>query len=100
MKVPQTIRVGSRTIAIKYEEGMCQNFQKIGQIRFDQSEMVIDPSMCDESKYQTLFHEIIHAVSDAYSCDISEDNVDRLAEGLVAVLKYDFGIELDWSKVV
>ncbi len=99
VNVPQTGRVGSRTIRIKYEENMCQNYHKIGQSRLDSSEMAVDPSFPAESKYQTLFHEIIHAVSDTYSCDLQEDNVDRLAEGLVGVLRYDFGIELDWKNI-
>jgi hypothetical protein len=36
---------------------------------------------------QTFWHETIHAISEHMGCDLTEENVDRLAEGLLQVFK-------------
>jgi hypothetical protein len=42
---------------------------------------------------QILLHEICHGINIIWGCDMEEDNVDRLAQGLLQVLK-QFGLKL------
>jgi hypothetical protein len=41
----------------------------------------------------TYLHEILHAVDAVYDCELTEDNIEPLAEGLYQVLK-QFGLKM------
>jgi hypothetical protein len=41
----------------------------------------------------TFIHELLHAISTVYDCDLEEENIEPLAEGLYQVLK-QFGLKM------
>ena len=45
---------------------------------------------------EVLIHEILHQIDVVWKCDIDEDNIERLSQGLLQVLK-QFGVSLVWS---
>lgn len=42
---------------------------------------------------EILLHELVHAVNTIWKCDVDEDNIERMAQGLLQVLK-QFGLKL------
>lgn len=42
---------------------------------------------------ECLLHEILHGVNIIWKCDLDEDNIERLAQGLLQVLK-QYGLKL------
>lgn len=41
----------------------------------------------------SLLHELLHAIDAVYDCDLTEDSIEPLAEGLYQVLK-QFGLKM------
>jgi len=59
----------------------------------------IDPILPNSQRAQTLCHERIHIMDRQYSLGLSEDDIDRLAEGVAEFIVKNLGIELDWSLI-
>ncbi len=99
VKISEQVRIGSFDFLIKYVAGLASDYKLLGQTIVDRQLIKIDPNTTCQTKGITFFHELFHSVSDVYGCDLSEENIDRLAHGLLSVLERDFGIEFDWSLI-
>ena len=94
VKVSKCVAVGSHKFKVKYTPNLkvdqdwrgCAN-QRTGLIE-------IDPC-CGVGKDGVLMHELLHLIVWEYQINISEDDIMRLANGLVAL----FNIEFDWSDI-
>jgi hypothetical protein len=103
MKIPRTIKIGAQRIKVVVvpsvvmddEEVLGISKSVIGRIevasRFEGYEVPED-SMAD-----TFLHEVIHATSCTYGCDLTENQVNGLAGGLLQVIRDN---NLDFRKVV
>ena len=94
VKVSKYVEVGAQKFEIKYAPNLkvdqdwrgCAN-QRTGVIE-------IDPC-CGKGKDAVLMHELLHPIVWEYQIDVSEDDIMRLANGLMTLFK----IEFDWSDI-
>ena len=98
VKVPKTLQIASFRYTLGFAE-LNDNHHLLGQCRNDKQQMVFEPNLTQQTKDQALWHEVLHAIDTCYSCKLEEEEIDRTAQGITAVLKNDFGIEFDWEDI-
>jgi len=100
VKVPKVIKIGGIRVRIFYEDKLLDNHSKYGQCRFPEGEIVIqERDMSNDTKSQTLCHEITHWLDKVYNnYQFDENTTDAIGQGLYALL-VDMGIEFDWSNI-
>lgn len=99
VNVPQKIKIGAYDYRVVYTPDLVYDYKLLGQSLADKQLIKIEPNTTQQTNDVTLGHEIIHAISEIYNCDLDEKNIDRLAQGWIAVLRDSFGIEFDWSEI-
>jgi hypothetical protein len=58
-----------------------------GECFCDQCHIEVASYQCDHQKRDTLLHEVMHAVDHEMDCDMKEEQIRRMATGLLAVLR-------------
>lgn len=93
MEIPETVRILGFEWAVKqgnreavksspfYESGNLGACDRVGL------EIHIASDLSDGRKTEVLLHEVIHAIDYAFGLDFEEPQVDRLAHGLLAVMR-------------
>ena len=99
IEIPKQIKIGAYNYRITYVPNLAYDYKLLGQSLADKQVIKVDPDTTDETKNVTLWHEIVHAISDVFSCELDERNVDRIAQGVAALLRDSFGLELDWTNI-
>ena len=99
VKVPENIAVGSFDYKIVSVPNLANDYKLLGQSLADSQVIKIEADSTPQTKAQVLFHEMVHAISDVYNCELEEKNIDRIAQGIASVLARDFGIELSWEDI-
>ena len=99
IKIPREVKVGSYDYKIIKVPKLASDYKLLGQSITDSQLIKIEPDVTDQTKNQAFWHEVVHAIADVYNCELDEPNVDRIAQGVSAVLKDRFGIEFDWSEI-
>lgn len=92
MKVPKKINILGLDFKVRHiETEQMKRNSWVGCVDSIGREICIDPSIPDISKAQILLHEIIHVIDYHMSGEgrmtLSEEQTDRLATGIYAVLK-------------
>ena len=89
MNIPDKVKIGWQTykiIEIEPKEDLITASERFyGQILYDKSKILLKADVSEEQKRNTLLHEIIHAVDEAYNIELSEKQVDTLGNALMAV---------------
>lgn len=80
MKIPKSIKILAHNYSIKEIDGIIDSENRNGEIEHT---ILLNKRLCQTEKELTLFHEIIHAING----EISEENVEFLAQCLYWVLK-------------
>lgn len=57
-----------------------------GQIDYVAGHIRLRKGLCDGTKRQTLWHEVIHGIATHGRIKMKEDDVDRMASGIIQVL--------------
>lgn len=99
VKIPKTIQVVGHTYKVLYKSHLSKDRGIRGRINHRLQEIQIEPENPVSQKNQTMLHEILHFIETTFAMDLSDDDIDRLAEGLYQVLSDSFGIEFDWSNI-
>ncbi len=99
IRLPNKIKIGVYQYFIKYIPHLHRDFNVYGRVCTNAGLIELDLDMPDIIKYVSLLHELIHAISDCYSLRLSDDDTDRLAQGLAQVFFNNWGIEFDWSDI-
>ena len=89
MNIPQVIRIIGKDYAVQYEDRLNTGTNMAhGHIDFEKALIRLNPSSQEaQGQRQTLLHEIIHGICDAFDFDLDEGPVDKLATGLFAVIQ-------------
>lgn len=80
MKIPRKIKIGGRTIKVKYEV-----MKSLGEARFEKNEIVLKKGMTREAQEATFIHEILHHMNSTMSHAL----LDSLAEQIYQVFKHN-----------
>ncbi len=99
VKIPPEIKVGIYNYQVKYTPNLHRDAAVYGRVCTNAGVLELDLDMPDHIKYTTFWHEVIHIVQDCYRLSLSDDDVDRLAQGLSQILLNNLGIELDFKEI-
>ncbi len=94
IKVSEHIEVGSQKFKIQYTPNLKVDQDWRGSANQRTGLIEIDPC-CGAGKNAVLMHELLHPIVWEYQLSISEEDIMRLANGLIAL----FNIEFDWSDI-
>jgi len=100
VKVPKQVQLGGHTYKIFYKPYLSKDNGIRGRINHRRQEIHIEPENPVSQQNATILHEIIHFIETIYALDLTEEDADRISEGLLQVFSDGFGIEFDWSDIV
>lgn len=97
MKIPKSIKIGGAVYGVVLVDGLRDPENENGIIhgKCDQTKRFIHLNAANEPNMQetTFLHELVHALSEIYGITpMPEADVDRLANGLHAVIRQNPGI--------
>lgn len=98
IKLSSRIRIGATNCRIKYVPHLEVDNRERGYLLKRTGEIGIEPELSDEMKNRTLIHEVIHQIDENYVIDITENDIERMANGFYEFLQ-NLHIELDWSGI-
>ena len=100
VKIPKEIRLLTHTYKIRSSSKETRANGAMALSRHFHQDIIIDKATMPRSEYeQAFFHEVLHVIERHFSMNFTDEDIDRLAEGLVAILFDNLGIELDWSAI-
>ncbi|MGN7942000.1 ImmA/IrrE family metallo-endopeptidase [Metabacillus sp. 22489] len=84
----QNIRVAGMDYCVNEVEGLIDNFELMGQIRYNQGIIEVDNSLCKTRKEQVFTHELLHAIfKEAGYDEQDEEMIERVSLVLYQVIK-------------
>ncbi|KKN21395.1 hypothetical protein LCGC14_0925800 [marine sediment metagenome] len=99
IKIPKQIQIGAHVYNIFYKPHLSKDSGNRGQINHRKQIIFIDSENPTSQQNATIFHEVIHFIDTVLALHLTEDDTDRISEGLLQVLSDGFGIEFDWSDI-
>ena len=95
MKIPKSIKVGGHTYQIEYVNDLVRDDNQLGVMCWQLGKLRLEARQSGNFIASTFLHEILHAIDRHYnSRRLSEEDTDRLSEGLFQVLS-DMGITFE-----
>lgn len=86
MQIPSNFKLFHQTWHIRLAQPM-EIGDDLGQTRPDLFEIVLNPNQSPESILHTLTHELIHAIETKLKLDMTENQVDLIALGLLDLFR-------------
>lgn len=96
--LPNVITIGSYDYTIKLNRELLNDHDLLGQIVYRDQIIKIEESSSEQTRHQAFWHEVVHGINDAYSCGLDETTTDRMAHGILQVMK-SLDIGLNWSGI-
>lgn len=90
MKIPTKLHIGGITYRVELESGELRDesdHKLCGEIDYQAALIRVKRDMAPSRIIQTLMHEIVHGIANASCMYPSEEDVDRVASGIIAVLR-------------
>ena len=97
--IPRQIKIATHPYEIVLKPHLRDDDKRLGSANHRIQRIEIEPDQCPSDLTVVLLHEIIHIIERAYNCDISDPDVDRIAQGMAEFLFNNLGIELDWGDI-
>lgn len=89
MKRPERIKIISKRFTIEYTKGGDLAEDHMGECRSYEQRILIEEGLKYDTQKETLFHEVLHAISDEMleeESGLSETQVTQMSRGVLAVL--------------
>jgi hypothetical protein len=85
---PERVKIISKRFTIEYVEMGKSDLDPthLGECRTYEQRIMVEEGLKLDTQKDTLFHEVIHAVSDEMGLEMSEEQVSGSAKGILAVL--------------
>ena len=88
MKIPNKIKIVGKTFTVEIRDRLKEDgSDRLGSILYGQQKIIIDSSILEEAKDQTLLHEIVEGIINLFDLEIEHKDLSILSEALYAVLK-------------
>ena len=97
IKVPSKVYYGCHTFKVFLKDESLPDDE--AQVYHLLQEIRVRDNVPLSRRNVAFIHENIHCINLHYSCDLSEETIEKLAEGLGRLLFSTLGIELDWSGI-
>lgn len=92
MKFPTNIIIGPCNFTVEFVNKLLDDdeVKKLnGHIKYGDTSIQIESNMSDESRLLTLVHEIIHGCDTFANAELTEKQVELMANQLLAVLNHN-----------
>jgi len=99
IKVPREIKIGTHTFKVKLDPHLHADEEKYGQINYRTQEIRIWSDAPASTKNEALLHEIIHLAQHVYRVEITDQDIDRIAETIAQFLSDNLHIEFVWDDI-
>ena len=99
VKIPKQIKIGVHTYTISFNPYLLGDSRRHGEANHRKETIDIQSDNPDNLKLETLIHEIIHIAEFYYRVDISDPDIDRIAEVITEFIVDNLGIEFDWGDI-
>lgn len=99
IKIPKTVKIGTHTYSIELDPHLHSDEKDYGQINYRAQTIRVWLDAPLSIKNEALLHEVIHLAQSIYRVDISDADIDRVAETIGGFLFNNLGIEFDWSGI-
>ena len=97
-RIPSKIKVGAHTYSIELDPYLIGDRNRYGEVCHRTERITIGSSEPVALRNQTLLHEVLHIGETFYRINISDDDIDRIAETILQFLD-SMGIEFDWADI-
>ena len=93
MKIPSTLKIGAQRLRVILKPDVVLDDEKVlGVSKSSVGVVELAKTFCgydipEDSMADTFLHEIIHATSCTFGCDLTENQVVGLAGGLLQVIR-------------
>lgn len=84
--IPKTVRIGGKQFPVTLQTPKEMD-KYAGRILYDHQEIRISDNQCEDSRRETMLHEILHAASDLTGGDIPEREIVGLSKSLFGILR-------------
>ena len=99
VKVPNKIKIGTHTYTVELDPHLNSDDKDYGQVNYRTQKIKIWSEAPLSIRNQSLLHEIIHLGQNIYRVEISDPDIDRVAETIGQFLMDNLEIELDWEDI-
>ena len=87
MKLPKSIKIGGCEYAVILDPKIAASEDRFGKLNFMSCKILIAADATPDKQCETLFHEMIHGISNHLHLGIKEQLTQQLAHSLYQVLK-------------
>ena len=95
--VPNEVQIGCHKFGVFQKDKTIP--EDDGNINYLLQDVKVRDNLPASRKNVTFLHEGLHLINIIFSCDLREETVEKLSEGLGQLLFSNMGIELDWSGI-
>lgn len=99
IKVPKRIKIASHTYEVAFDNRATDSAGTMALTRPLYETILLSKEAKEGWRNQLFLHEVLHMIDRFWFTQISEENLERLSEGLAVFLFDNLGIELDWSEI-
>jgi Zn-dependent peptidase ImmA (M78 family) len=97
INAPAQLSVGAHTYKVLFNQVVYDDGHD-ATVQHKLQEIWIAPNQPDSRKMSCLLHEYLHIVCQVQRIEMSEDDMDRIAEGMADFLT-KLNISFDWSQI-
>jgi len=98
VRVPREVEIGALRASVGMAEHIRVDDGWQGSFNQRTEEILIDTSLGTRMRDMTFLHEIVHMVSINYEIGMGEDDISRMANGMLEFIT-KLGVELNWSEI-
>ena len=99
VRVSKEVKIGTHTFKIRFDPHLFSDENKYGQINYRTEEINIWADAPISTKNEALLHEIIHLSQHVYRVELSDQDIDRVAETIGEFLFNCLGLEFVWDDI-
>ena len=99
IKVPREVKIGTHTFRVRFDPHLKGDEGNYGDINYRTEEIRIWADAPLSLRNEALLHEIIHLAQHIYRVEISDPDIDRVAETIGQFLFNNLQIRFDWSDI-
>jgi len=98
VKVPRKIKIGTHIFTIEFDQHMHSDDRDFGQINYRTQTIKIWKDAPPSLKREALIHEVLHLSQHIYRVEITDADIDRVAQVICDFLENNLGIEFVWDE--
>ncbi len=100
LPVPKHLVIGPHEYEVLFDHEIRLDDDHSGQISYRKQYIKIDPCQKAQSQREViLLHEVLHGIAYVFNVSMSDEDVDRMSNGLTMFLKDNFGAQFNFGGI-